>query len=256
MDILISGSICYDRIMNFPGKFRDHIMPDKMHILSVSFMLEKVTESFGGTAGNIAYNLSLIGERPKIFGVVGADFEKYEKWMRKNHIDFSNVKKIEGALTACAYMMVDKEDNQISAFYPGPAGSLHRAESEEAGENGKIFFSEQRCPYDKGIPRLRPSAELSRGTSLGMTHGGKSVNEEGELAIVAAEYPERMMEYVKIYKEKGVPYIFDPGQQIPELKAEELYEGISGAKVFIGNDYEAKLAEDKIREHSGRNSHR
>ncbi|MFA6534160.1 MAG: carbohydrate kinase family protein [Patescibacteria group bacterium] len=117
--ILVSGSLAYDRIMDFPGRFRDHILPGKIHILNVCFVINKLRESFGGTAGNIAYNLALLGERPVVLGVVGEDFPKYEKWLRQNQIDISRVKKVKNEFTASAYIMTDRDDNQITGFYGG-----------------------------------------------------------------------------------------------------------------------------------------
>jgi len=118
--ILVSGSLVYDRIMDFPGEFKDHILPDKIHILNVSFTINKLRESFGGTAGNIAYNLSLLGEKPIILGIGGTDFFKYEKWLAKQKIDISKIKKSGRDLTASAYIITDQTDNQITGFYPGP----------------------------------------------------------------------------------------------------------------------------------------
>ncbi len=117
--ILISGSLAYDRIMDFPGRFKDHILPEKIHILNVCFSINGLKESFGGTAGNIAYNLSLLNERPTILSLVGEDFKNYEKWLKKQRVDISRVKKVKGVQTACAYIMTDQDDNQITGFYDG-----------------------------------------------------------------------------------------------------------------------------------------
>ncbi|MFC1615460.1 carbohydrate kinase family protein [Patescibacteria group bacterium] len=119
-NIIVSGSLAFDRIMNFSGRFKDNILPDKIHILNVSFVVDDVKENFGGTAGNIAYNLSLLGENPKILGVAGEDFDKYEKWFKHNDVDVSLVRKVKGASTASAHIITDQDDNQITGFYPGP----------------------------------------------------------------------------------------------------------------------------------------
>ena len=119
-NIIVSGTLAYDRIMDFPGRFRDHILPEKIHILNVSFSINGIKESFGGTAGNIAYNLSLLGERPKILTLVGDDFSRYAAWLKKNKIDISKVKKVKDEKTACAYIITDQDDNQINGFYNGP----------------------------------------------------------------------------------------------------------------------------------------
>ena len=86
MNILVSGSLAYDRIMDFPGKFSDHILPDKIHMLNVCFMINGLTENFGGTAGNIAFALSLLGERPTILATAGRDFEPYRNWLTSHNI--------------------------------------------------------------------------------------------------------------------------------------------------------------------------
>jgi len=119
-NILISGSLVYDRIMDFHGFFKDHILPDKIHILNVSFVVDDIKESFGGTAGNIAYNLALLDEKPKILGLVGDDFPKYADWLKKNKVDISQVATIKGKKTACAYIMTDQANSQITGFYGGP----------------------------------------------------------------------------------------------------------------------------------------
>ncbi|RJQ31409.1 carbohydrate kinase family protein, partial [Candidatus Parcubacteria bacterium] len=120
--ILVSGSLAYDKIMDFPGKFSDHILPDKIHVLSVSFLVNSLKTNFGGTAGNIAYNLSLLNERPSVLATAGSDFLPYRKWLQKNQIDISNVKVIENLFTSSAHIITDQSDNQITAFHPGAGG--------------------------------------------------------------------------------------------------------------------------------------
>lgn len=118
-NILVCGSLAYDRIMDFPGKFSEHILAGKTHILNLSFTVNGVKESFGGTGGNIAYNLSLLGERPKLMAAAGKDFARYKKWLKQNKVDTSGVKVVKDELTASAYIMTDQADNQITAYYPG-----------------------------------------------------------------------------------------------------------------------------------------
>ena len=119
MNILISGSLAYDKIMNFPGYFRDSFLADKIHNINVSFMVEGLKESFGGIAGNIAYNLALLKERPTILATAGNDFSKYKDWLSSSGVDVSKIKIINNEVTAFANIMTDKSDNQITAFYPG-----------------------------------------------------------------------------------------------------------------------------------------
>ena len=119
MNILISGSLAYDRIMDFPGKFSDHILPEKIHVLNVAFTVNGLTEKFGGTAGNIAYSLALLGERPTILSTIGRDYHNYYEWLDKNNISSEGIRIIDDELTACAYITTDQSDNQITGFNPG-----------------------------------------------------------------------------------------------------------------------------------------
>ncbi len=110
--------------MDFPGRFSEHILAEKTHILNLSFTVKGIKESFGGTGGNIAYNLSMLGEKPKLIAVVGKDFSKYKNWLLKNKIDISGVKIVKNELTANAHILTDKDDNQITTFYAGSKISL------------------------------------------------------------------------------------------------------------------------------------
>jgi adenosine kinase len=119
MNIYVSGSLAYDRIMDFPGRFSDHILPDKIHILNVCFTVNTMVEKFGGTAGNIAYSLSLLKERPIILATIGQDHQRYFDWLKKNNIPLEGIKIIDEEFTAGAYITTDKSDNQITGFNPG-----------------------------------------------------------------------------------------------------------------------------------------
>jgi adenosine kinase len=119
MNIFISGSLAYDRIMDFPGRFADHILPDKIHVLNVCFNINGLIEKFGGTAGNIAYSLAVLGEKPSIVASCGEDFLRYEKWLDQNKLPLAYIKQVHGVLTAGAYITTDLDDNQITAFNPG-----------------------------------------------------------------------------------------------------------------------------------------
>lgn len=114
--VLVSGSIAYDRIMDFPGLFKEHFLPEKLHNINVSFGVEGIEENFGGTAGNIAYNLALLSVEPKIISTAGSDFEHYEAHLKSQHIDSTSVQIDKRSLTASAYILTDKADNQITAF--------------------------------------------------------------------------------------------------------------------------------------------
>jgi adenosine kinase len=118
-NIIVSGSLAYDRIMNFSDKFSDHILPDKIHSLNVCFQVNGVTENYGGTAGNIAYALKLMGEDPTISATIGNDHHKYFEWLEQNGIDKNGIKIVPEELTAGAYITTDMANNQITGFNPG-----------------------------------------------------------------------------------------------------------------------------------------
>lgn len=119
MSILISGSLAYDYVMDFPDSFKNHILPDQLHILNVSFVVDKLNKNFGGCAGNIAYTMKLLGEEPIILGALGADATDYLEHFKKVKLKTDYIKKVEDKFTASAHITTDKDDNQIIAFYSG-----------------------------------------------------------------------------------------------------------------------------------------
>ncbi|MGD8927304.1 MAG: carbohydrate kinase family protein [Thioalkalispiraceae bacterium] len=125
MSALICGSFAYDTIMVFHDQFKNHILPDKVHILNVSFLVPDMRREFGGCAGNIAFNLKMLGGEPLPMGTVGNDFAPYAKWMDEHGIDRSYLKEISETYTAQAFITTDKDDNQITAFHPGAMNFAH-----------------------------------------------------------------------------------------------------------------------------------
>ena len=125
MPTLITGSFAYDTIMVFQDQFKNHILPDQTHILNVSFYVPEMRREFGGCAGNIAYNLKLLGGEPLPMGAVGEDFAAYKKWLQKNDIDLTHVREIPGTFTAQAFVTTDADNNQITAFHPGAMDHAH-----------------------------------------------------------------------------------------------------------------------------------
>jgi len=119
MNIIVSGSLAYDRIMDFPGYFSEHILPEKIHVLNISFTVNSMTEKFGGTAGNIAYAIAMLGERPLILATIGRDYDRYFQWLTKNDIACEGIRIIEEEFTAGAFITTDQADNQITGFNPG-----------------------------------------------------------------------------------------------------------------------------------------
>ncbi|MBW1708830.1 MAG: carbohydrate kinase family protein [Deltaproteobacteria bacterium] len=119
MKIIVSGSLAYDRTMDFPSRFSEHILPEKVNNLNVCFQVNGIKENFGGTAGNIAYALTLMGEKPIISATIGQDYHNYFEWLKKNGISTEYIKVIENEFTAGAYITTDQANNQITVFNPG-----------------------------------------------------------------------------------------------------------------------------------------
>jgi len=125
MPALICGSFAYDSIMVFPDRFRNHILPDKVHMLNVCFVVPDMRREFGGCAGNIGYCLKLLGGDVQVMGTVGQDFEPYAAWLDKHQIDRSHIRVIEDQFTAQAMITTDLDDNQITAFHVGAMSQSH-----------------------------------------------------------------------------------------------------------------------------------
>ncbi len=125
MSVVLTGSIAYDYIMSFPGYFKDHILPEKIHEISVSFLVDSMKKQRGGIAPNIAYSLALLGERPKIMATVGEDFEDYRRWLELHFIDTSAIIVIPDEFTASFFVSTDKSQNQIASFYTGAMAHAH-----------------------------------------------------------------------------------------------------------------------------------
>ena len=133
MRIVVTGSLAYDYIMNFPGKFSDHILPDKVHMLTVSFLVDSMKRMRGGVAGNIAYNLALLGEKPSVVSAAGQDFAEYKRVMTELGIDSKGIREIANEFTASCFINTDQVNNQIVAFYPGAVGHAKEVSLESLG---------------------------------------------------------------------------------------------------------------------------
>ncbi|WP_456412837.1 carbohydrate kinase family protein [Thiolapillus sp.] len=161
MSALICGSFAYDTIMVFHDRFKNHILPEQVHILNVSFLVPDMRREFGGCAGNIAYNLKLLGGDGAPMGTVGTDFAPYASWMDAQDISRDYLRTIEGEYTAQAYITTDQDDNQITAFHPGAMNYSHQNRINDAtgitlgllspdGRQGMIEHAEQFA--QAGIP--------------------------------------------------------------------------------------------------------
>ena len=168
---LICGSLAYDTIMVFGDRFANHILPDKIHMLSVSFLVPQLRREYGGCAGNIAYNLKLLGDVGLPMATVGSDFGPYHDWMKKSGVHADHVRVVEAELTAQAFITTDVDDNQITAFHPGAMQHSHLNQVADArdialgivapdGREGMIRHAEQfaaaRIPFifdpGQGLP--------------------------------------------------------------------------------------------------------
>jgi adenosine kinase len=134
MQALICGSFAFDTIMVFHDHFKNHILPDKVHILNVSFLVPTMRREFGGCAGNIAFNLKVLGGNPLPMGTVGEDFGLYAAWMDKCGISRRHVTEIKNSYTAQAFVTTDMDDNQITAFHPGAMGFAHQNKVSDAAD--------------------------------------------------------------------------------------------------------------------------
>ena len=201
--VLIGGSIAYDNIMDFPGLFKDHILPEKISTLNVSFLVESLKKVRGGTAPNIAYNLALVGEKPSIFGTAGKDFPEYRDWLNSKGVETKYIRILEDDYTANCFITTDLSNNQITGFYPGA---------------------------------------MARDTEISI----KGIDLSGvSMVIVAPTEPTAMIKWAQECQELNVPYLFDPGMQIPRLSGQDLIKGILGAKIAIFNEYEYNLMVEK-----------
>lgn len=126
MPILICGSLAYDTIMVFPDHFKRHILPEQVHILNVSFLVPELRKEFGGCAGNIGFNLKLLGGEPWILATAGQDFSPYDEWLSRHDIDTRHIHLLQGHYTAQAFITTDLDDNQITAFHPGAMSMAHQ----------------------------------------------------------------------------------------------------------------------------------
>ena len=199
--LIVTGSIAFDYLMSFPGKFSEHFLQDHMSRLSVSFLVDSLDKRRGGCAPNIAYTLALLGERPRLMGTAGQDFGDYREWLEAAGVDCSLVRQVEGKFTASFFCSTDVENNQIASFYTGA---------------------------------MAHAAELSFRTVQGC-----------DLTIISPNDPAAMVQYAEECRTLGVPYIFDPSQQVARLSGEELKDGLVGSTILICNDYELEIIKQK-----------
>lgn len=197
MQIILTGSLAIDRIMDFPGQFKDHLLPDKLHNLNISFNIERLEEKRGGTAGNIGYNLSLLGETARIVASAGNDFGLYLDYLHglALPIPTDGIEIQDDLTTASAYIITDRDDNQITGFFMGA---------------------------------------MARETTADLS----TLDPEETMVVLAPGNKGDMLRYAATCKERGIPYVFDPGQTLPFLTPDEIRILVNGANILISNDYE------------------
>ena len=201
MTALICGSFAYDRIMVYPGRFREDILPDKIHMLNVCFVVPDIQHEFGGSGGNIIYNMKLLDVDCLPMGTVGIDFAEYGKWLEENGIDQRHLRVIDNTYTAQCFITTDLDNNQITTFQVGAMAHSHK---------NKVSMAE--------------------GVSIG---------------IVAPDGREGMLQHARQFAEAGIPFFFDPGQNVTVLSRDQLLDTFKYAKWLVFNDYEWQLVEEK-----------
>jgi adenosine kinase len=173
MSILVTGSLAIDRIMVFPDRFKNHILPDKLHILSVSFHVPEMREFFGGCAGNIAYGLKLLGADPLILAAAGRDFGAYAAWLDQHGIRRDAIRIFEEVHTAQCFITTDLDDNQIVAFHPG---AMERASDLQVADVPEPISLAIVGPDDNGAMRRHAADLKKRGVPTVIDPGQQLIN--------------------------------------------------------------------------------
>jgi adenosine kinase len=207
MPALICGSLAFDTITTFPGRFADQIMPEQVHILNVSFLVPTLRREFGGCAGNIAYTLQLLGGEPVVMAALGTDGGDYLARIQGWGGDTSLVRTDPELHTAQAIIITDRDNNQITAFHPGAMSNAHLIEA--------------------------PTPALASRLKIG---------------IIAPDGRDAMWQHAHLMHAHGIPFVFDPGQQLPQFNGDEHREILSLASWVAVNDYEAKMLEERTGE--------
>jgi adenosine kinase len=252
---VISGSLAFDYIMTYPGSFQDHIIPDKTHVLSVSFLFDSLRRYRGGVAGNIAYNFALLGERPALVGAGGSDFGEYRAVFEALGIDTSSVVDVPSELTGSAFMSADLAGNQIAGFYPGASvaaadlsvldlgrGSVFGmvgATTREAMQRHAREFAESGCRlvYDPSQQVVSLSAEELR---QGIERAWGVIGSDYEMAVMEQKTGLGVSDLVArvpfvgvTFAEHGSELHFEGRRvKIPAVTAEPLVEPTGGGDAY------------------------
>ncbi|MEC9375720.1 MAG: carbohydrate kinase family protein [Pseudomonadota bacterium] len=232
MAALICGSMAYDNIMVFSGRFKEQILPDQIHILNVAFLVPELRREFGGCAGNIAYNLKQLGGNGYAMATVGEDFGSYRVWLSENQIDTRYINEISDTLTAQAYITTDLDDNQITAFHPGAMDHSHKFAIPENieitlgmvspdGRKGMLKHADQFAKAN--IPFL-----FDPGQGLPMFEGSELKDFIKKATWIAVnEYESEMLQERTGWSEKEISN---------QVKALIVTKGAEGSTIFSGSD--------------------
>lgn len=256
MRTLICGSLAYDTIMVFPDHFKRHILPEQIHILNVSFLVPEMRREYGGCAGNIAYNLRLLGGEPVIMATVGDDFGPYAQRLRDLALEPTHIRTVAGTYTAQAFITTDLDDNQITAFHPGAMNFSHENKISDArniglgivapdGRDGMLQHAQQF--HEAGIPFI-----FDPGQGLPMFDGAElrqfvewadyvAVNDyearllEQRTGFSVAELSRRVRALIVTLGEKGSEIYCDGAAlAIPSLAAAEVIDPTGCGDAFRG----------------------
>jgi len=219
MDLLITGSVAFDYLMTFPGKFKDHILPDKLASISLSFLVDSLVQRRGGIAPNIAYTYALLGGKPKIFATVGEDFEEYRTWLEKWGIDTTWARVIPNEHTASFFATTDQDNAQLASFYPGAMAHAAELSLHDLIDKPKYLdeCKQLEIPY-----AYDPSQQVVRVEGDVLCHGI-----QGALALFLNEY-----ELELVMKKTGM----DQEYILKQVKFMVVTLGDKGATVFTSEE--------------------
>lgn len=205
MRIAVTGSIATDNLMTFAGKFSEQLVPEQLHRLSLSFLVDELTVRRGGVAGNISFGMAQLGLRPVLVGAVGQDFDEYRSWLERHGVDCTGVHVSDVHYTARFFCTTDEEQCQIASFYTGAMSEARNIE-------------------------LAPIAARTGAF---------------DLVVVSPNDPEAMLRHTDECRQSGIPFVADPSQQLSGLDAGDIERLVTGARFLMTNDYEWALIQSK-----------
>lgn len=221
--VLVAGSLAFDYILTFPGQFQDHILPDKLHMINLSFLVDKVTKQRGGVAGNIAYTMSLLGERSRIVAAAGGDFEEYAQFLRDNNVQIDGIEVVKDEMTATCFITTDRRHNQITGFY---TGAMTRSKEISIKENLADSTHVVVSPDDPEAMRRHCREAKEAGATLIYDPSFQVIAMDGEFLWEGAQGAKALILN---------DYEFSIFQKKTGKSIEELHEGIEVLVVTLGD---------------------